>query len=290
LPIEYHFFATDFMDNSKILNLKKIMTEEQNTATAIAEQITITEPAEKFAQEKEIIAELAKLYPKAFFVDSKQRKPLKTGTFQQVFEPVMTILPNISKTTVRKAMAFYCGDFDYIATLHRETHRIDLNGDPAEEIILKHKIRAEKQINPTNATQNTPENTPKRETKMAETLTLKRKTAAAPTENKSSPVKPNQASGDTANASAKSAKITLVLATDSITRVNSDGKKQIKLVVQVGEMKFAADLNSKSYRKALATIDEFGAENCNAILQGSMPKFGILEGVGLVVQAKKAKE
>jgi hypothetical protein len=37
-------------------------------------------------------------------------------------------------------------------------------------------------------------------------------------------------------------------------------------------------------------MDELGADNCNAILQGSMPQFGVLEGVGLVVQAKKVKE
>lgn len=55
-------------------------------------------------------------------------------------------------------------------------------------------------------------------------------------------------------------------------------------------MKFTADLNGKSYRKALATIDELGADGCNAILQGSMPKFGVLEGAGLVIQPKKAKE
>jgi hypothetical protein len=122
-----------------------------------------------------------------------------------------------------------------------------------------------------------------------EVLTLKRNPVAA-TENKSSPVKTNVALGDTVNASAKTAKITLVLDTASITRINSEGKKQVKLVVQVGEMKFAAELNSKSYRKALATIDELGADNCNAILQGSMPQFGILEGVGLVVQPKKAKK
>ena len=123
-----------------------------------------------------------------------------------------------------------------------------------------------------------------------QTLTLKRNPAAAPTEIKSSPVKTNVATGDTVNASAKSAKITLVLDTASITRINSEGKKQVNLVVQVGEMKFTAKLNSKSYRKALATIDELGADNCNAILQGSMPKFGVLDGVGLVVQPKKAKE
>jgi hypothetical protein len=120
-------------------------------------------------------------------------------------------------------------------------------------------------------------------------LTIK-KSADAAQEIKNSPVKNNLATGDTVKASARSAKITLVLDTGSINRIVSEGKKQISLVTQCGEMKFTAALNSKSYRKALATIDELGAEGVVAILQGSMPRFGVLEGVGLVVQPKKTKE
>jgi hypothetical protein len=63
-----------------------------------------------------------------------------------------------------------------------------------------------------------------------------------------------------AKASAKTAKVTLVLDPLSITRVLSEGQKQIKLIVSVGAMKFDAMVNSKSYRKALASIDELGAD------------------------------
>ena len=55
-------------------------------------------------------------------------------------------------------------------------------------------------------------------------------------------------------------------------------------------MTLEADINSKSYRKAIAAIDELGSENCNVILQGSMKIQGKIEGAGLVVQPKKAKE
>jgi hypothetical protein len=55
-------------------------------------------------------------------------------------------------------------------------------------------------------------------------------------------------------------------------------------------MIFEVDLNSKSYRKAISTIDELGVENCNVILQGSMKIQGKIENVGLAVQPKKAKE
>jgi len=91
-------------------------------------------------------------------------------------------------------------------------------------------------------------------------------------------------------ATAKNAKVTLVIDPATIPRVDSTGKKQMPLKIAVESMIFQVDLNSKSYRKAIATIDELGAENCNAILQGSMKTQGKLEGVGLVIQAKKAKE
>jgi hypothetical protein len=64
-----------------------------------------------------------------------------------------------------------------------------------------------------------------------------------------------------AKASAKTAKVTLILDPLSITRVCSEGKKQTNITVSVGTMRFEAMVNSKSYRKALASIDELGADN-----------------------------
>jgi hypothetical protein len=91
-------------------------------------------------------------------------------------------------------------------------------------------------------------------------------------------------------ATAKSAKVTLVIDPSSITRVETSGIKQTNLTVAVDEMMFEVDINSKSYRKVLATIDELGADNCNVILQGSMKLQVKLENAGLAVQPKKAKE
>ena len=92
-----------------------------------------------------------------------------------------------------------------------------------------------------------------------------------------------------AKASAKTAKVTLVLDPLSITRVLSEGQKQTKLIVSVGSMKFEAMVNSKSYRKALGLIDELGTENCAVILQASMVTPGKLEAAGLAVQPKAPK-
>jgi YbbR domain-containing protein len=95
-----------------------------------------------------------------------------------------------------------------------------------------------------------------------------------------------------AKATAKSAKVTLVLEPSSITEVSTEGKKQTKLVVTVGAMRFDAHVSSKSYRKMFVTRNELGIDNCNIILQASMTVMGKLESVGLAVQpkAKKAEE
>jgi hypothetical protein len=54
-------------------------------------------------------------------------------------------------------------------------------------------------------------------------------------------------------------------------------------------MKAMVELNPKSYRKALATIAEVGAENVAVIVQGQMTRPGLIEGAGIVAQPKKPK-
>ncbi len=92
-----------------------------------------------------------------------------------------------------------------------------------------------------------------------------------------------------AKGTAKTAKVTLVIDPASLTRVSSEGKKQTKVIVTVGSMKFDALVNSKSYRKALATLDELGVDGCSIILQAAMTTMGKLESCGLAVQPKAPK-
>jgi hypothetical protein len=65
--------------------------------------------------------------------------------------------------------------------------------------------------------------------------------------------------------------------------------KKVTLVVNVAntDIQVSADLSAKSYRKAISGIEEFGVDGCNAILQGSMKQYGVIEDAGLVVQPKK---
>lgn len=75
----------------------------------------------------------------------------------------------------------------------------------------------------------------------------------------------------------------------SIPNIDSTGKKKINLKVQIGDEGLIAktELSSKSYRKAMNSIEEYGFDACNAILQGSMKKYGTIDEAGLVVQPKK---
>jgi sRNA-binding protein len=64
----------------------------------------------------------------------------------------------------------------------------------------------------------------------------------------------------------------------------------VVLALEVGDgMKAMVKLNPKSYRKALATIAELGAENVAVIVQGQMTRPGVIEGAGIVAQPKKPK-
>jgi sRNA-binding protein len=116
-------------------------------------------------------------------------------------------------------------------------------------------------------------------------LTLKPKTP--PVETTPIQAQPVENSGDCAKS--RGLKVTLVLDPASIPNIDSTGMKKVPLKVQIGEDGLIAttELSSKSYRKALNSIEEYGVERCNAILQGAMKQYGVIEDAGLVVQPKK---
>ena len=64
-------------------------------------------------------------------------------------------------------------------------------------------------------------------------------------------------------------------------------KAPISIFISNGEITATTKINAKSYRKALNTIQEYGVEGCNVIVQGSMRQYGVIDDAGLVVQPKK---
>ena len=81
----------------------------------------------------------------------------------------------------------------------------------------------------------------------------------------------------------------MVIDPASIPNVASTGMKKVTLTINVAnsDIQVTTDINAKSYRKALSSIEEYGVEGCNVIIQGSMREYGVIDEAGLVVQPKK---
>lgn len=82
------------------------------------------------------IAALSKLYPKAFSVNPRQRKPLKKGLQEELAEAVLNDPAVTNKDYALKlvnlALCQYCGHILYHRTSMRPgTKRIDLKGEAA---------------------------------------------------------------------------------------------------------------------------------------------------------------
>lgn len=88
---------------------------------------------------------------------------------------------------------------------------------------------------------------------------------------------------------AKGLKVTLVIDPASLPNIDTTGMKKapISIFISNGEITATTEINAKSYRKALSSIEEYGVEGCNVIVQGSMRQYGIIEEAGLVIQPKK---
>jgi hypothetical protein len=117
------------------------------------------------------------------------------------------------------------------------------------------------------------------------TLSLKsKKTSTVPTQE----VKPM--TSNASQAIAKGLKVTLVIDPASLPQIDTTGMKKapISIFISNGEITATTEINAKSYRKALSSIEEYGVDGCNVIVQGSMRQYGVIDDAGLVVQPKKA--
>jgi ProP effector len=75
-----------------------------------------------------IIALLAEMYPKAFFVWEARRKPLKIGIHVDIIAKVNGA---IKPFELYHALAAYCNNLRYLGGMHVGAVRIDLDGNPA---------------------------------------------------------------------------------------------------------------------------------------------------------------
>jgi len=145
----------------------------------------------------------------------------------------------------------YTRAWEYMAALAApDAMRHDLAGNPVEPVAEEHKTPIRPSVRPAQAPQ------PK------ETMVVSIKT--------------------------KALKITAVVPPADLKPVPPGA--DVVLALEVGDgMKATAKLNPKSYRKALATVAELGAENVAVIVQGQMTRPGVIESAGIVAQPKKPK-
>lgn len=107
-------------------------------------------------------------------------------------------------------------------------------------------------------------------------LTLKRKTVESIADTPPAKVT------DGNIATAKGLKVTMVIDPASIPNIDSTGMKKVTLTINVAntDIQVTTEINAKSYRKALSSIEEYGLDGCNAILQGSMKQYGVIDDAG----------
>jgi len=260
-------------------------------------------------------------YPTVFRI--KNPLPLALGTGKELNKQ----LPDtITKNDFKAAMSWYCGRNQYLKAILKGTQRINLQGELVGEISELDKSSAQERLDAKRKKYIEPKRPkpaaepiefipepevidmieviepvlPTEEVKPKK-LALKRKVVEPvveviiePTveiitpvevESKPAPVKVTNSNV----AVAKGLKVTLVIEPASIPVIDSTGKKTVTLTIQVAntDIKVTTSLSSKSYRKAMNSIEELGVDNCNAILQGAMKKYGVIDDAGLVVQPKK---
>lgn len=93
---------------------------------------------------KQLIAFLAGKFPACFSIEGAA-KPLKIGIFQDIAKQ-LTDEDELSKTRLRQALRHYTSSWRYLKSIKQGVHRIDLEGNPAEEIDLAQAEYASKTL------------------------------------------------------------------------------------------------------------------------------------------------
>ena len=245
-------------------------------------------------------------YPNLFNI--KNPKPLAIG----VGKVLQKNLPkHISITDYKAVISWYCQKKRYLRATIEQQYRYDLNGEIAAEITEEDKIRAKERLE--QKVQKSAENQQKE--KLVETLSVQEPVQeisqpdiieeSAPVSETIEPVKKTLSlkskktststeevkpmTSNASQATAKGLKVTLVIDPASLPNIDTTGMKKapISIFISNGEITATTEINAKSYRKALSSIEEYGVDGCNVIIQGSMRQYGVIDDAGLVVQPKK---
>jgi sRNA-binding protein len=89
-----------------------------------------------------VIRILADRYPKTFFIDPKQRLPLKKGIVDDLTDDDFSVAPAL----LGRVIEWYCNHFGYRHALQAGAVRVDLNGKPFEKVTPQEQREAESYI------------------------------------------------------------------------------------------------------------------------------------------------
>lgn len=99
------------------------------------------ENTEKLKNSKEVIAYIAECFPKCFTLEG-EAKPLKIGIFQDLAERLNED-SKVSKTQLRAALRQYTSSWRYLHGVKLGATRVDLDGNPCEELEEEHVEHAQ---------------------------------------------------------------------------------------------------------------------------------------------------
>jgi sRNA-binding protein len=95
---------------------------------------TATSRAAWFQQMKSNLEVIKTLYPLAFPAEGKTVKPLKNKIATDLVEALKYSHPEITQAHVQHALGFWCSRSFYLKSFKTATHRVDLAGQPVEEL------------------------------------------------------------------------------------------------------------------------------------------------------------
>jgi hypothetical protein len=85
---------------------------------------------------------------------------------------------------------------------------------------------------------------------------------------------------------ARALKCTVVLDPAEVAQiVAADGKPRVVIGIRLPDRRVSADLNARSFRKALSAINEYGSDGVAVVIQGKLAGDAIIEA-GIVAQPK----
>jgi ProP effector len=90
----------------------------------------------------DVIAKLAQMFPRTFFVVGAARRPLKVG----ISRDLMAAGTGLSRARVRHALHHYTRSIGYLTAMTVGAARVDLNGEPAGSVTADEAAHAAERL------------------------------------------------------------------------------------------------------------------------------------------------